>query len=158
MMKKEKRECVVCGKKFTPKTANAKYCSEKCYKKQKAILDKNRKAKDKKVEKPLKKVDKKVSKVESKEVVKLPKKPAVKVEIVKVAKIAKQKEVLVHEGDSVRFVNFTPESILKFGMRLVKMALDRIHERENKEECKYKKTDKKSCKCAKKTVKKSSKK
>lgn len=155
MMKKEKRECVVCGKKFTPKTANAKYCSEKCYKKQKAILDKNRKEKSKKVENPLKKNEKKVAKVETKEVVKLPKKPAVKVNIVKVVK---QKEVLVHEGDFVRFVNFTPERIMKFGMRLVKMALDHIHERENKEGCKSKKTDKKSCKCAKKVAKKTTKK
>lgn len=157
MMKKEKRECVVCGKKFTPKTANAKYCSEKCYKKQKAILDKNRKAKDKKVEKPLKKADKKVSKVESKEVVKLPKKPTVKVKVVKVKK-SKVKEIFVNKGDVIHFVNFEPERILKFGMRLVNMALDHIHERENKEGCKCKKTDKKSCKCAKKAVKKPSKK
>lgn len=158
MMKKEKRECVVCGKKFTPKTANAKYCSEKCYKKQKAILDKNRKEKSKKIEKPLKKNEKKVAKVETKEVVKLPKKPAVKVEVVKVAEIAKQKEVLVHEGDFVCFVNSTPEHIMKFGMRLVKVALDHIHERENKEGCKCKKTDKKSCKCSKKVAKKTTKK
>lgn len=42
MKKKETRICAVCGKKFTPKTANAKVCSEKCRKAWKAKLDKNR--------------------------------------------------------------------------------------------------------------------
>lgn len=155
MMKKEKRECVVCGKKFTPKTANAKYCSEKCYKKQKAILDKSRKEKAK-VNESLVKSKKKVAKVESKEVVKLPKKPTVKVKVIQFKK-TKAKEVLVNKGDVVRFVNFEPERILKFGMKLVKMALDTMHEAEAKRGgCKDSK--KKSCKCAKKAVKKPSKK
>lgn len=44
-MKKEMRKCAVCGKKFTPKTANAVTCGEKCYKVRKAKLDKARKAK-----------------------------------------------------------------------------------------------------------------
>lgn len=154
MMKKEKRECVVCGKKFTPKTANAKYCSEKCYKKQKAILDKSRKEKSKKIEKPLKKNEKKVAKVETKEVVKLPKKPAVKVKIVNI----KPKEVLIHKGDNVRFVDFPAERILKFGMNLVKMALESMHEVEEKKSCECKDSKKRSCKCAKKVAKKTSKK
>lgn len=150
MMKKEKRECVVCGKKFTPKTANAKYCGEKCYKKQKAILDKSRKEKSKKVVDAPKKVEKKVSKVETKEVVKLPKKPAVKVKVVNI----KPKEVLIHKGDNVRFVDFPAERILNFGMKLVKMALDTMHELEEKKSCECKGSKKKSCKCAKKVAKK----
>lgn len=153
MMKKEKRKCVVCGKKFTPKTANAKYCSEKCYKKQKAILDKSRKEKAK-VNKPLVKCEKKVAKVESKEVVKLPKKPAVKVKVVSV----KPKEVLIHKGDNVHFVDFPAERILKFGMKLVKMALETIHELEEKKSCECKDSKKKPCKCTKKPVKKPTKK
>lgn len=36
----EKRECVICGKKFTPKTANALVCGDKC---RKALKQKNRK-------------------------------------------------------------------------------------------------------------------
>lgn len=156
MMKKEKRECAVCGKKFTPKTANSKYCSEKCYKKQKAILDKNRKAKAK-VNEPLVKSKKKAVKIESKEVVNLPKKPAVKVEVIKIKK-SKAKEVLIHRGDNVRFVDFPAERILKFGMKLVKMALESMHEIEEKKSCECKDSKKKSCKCAKKTEKKSVKK
>jgi hypothetical protein len=46
--KVEKRECAVCSKKFTPKTANSKTCSQKCYKARKAELDKVRKANVKK--------------------------------------------------------------------------------------------------------------
>ena len=46
--KAEKRECAVCSKKFTPKTANSKTCSQKCYKTRKAELDKARKANAKK--------------------------------------------------------------------------------------------------------------
>lgn len=42
MKKKETRVCAVCKKKFTPKTANAKVCSEKCHKAWKAKRDKNR--------------------------------------------------------------------------------------------------------------------
>lgn len=154
MMKKEKRECVVCGKKFTPKTANAKYCSTKCYKKQKATLDKSRKEKSKKVVDASKKVEKKVAKVETKEVVKLPKKPAVKVKIVNI----KPKEVLIHKGDNVRFVDFSAERILEFGMGLVKMALEVINEAEAKKSCECKDSKKKSCKCAKKATKKPTKK
>lgn len=47
--KVEKRECAVCKKKFTPKTANAKTCSQKCHKARKAELDKARRANAKKV-------------------------------------------------------------------------------------------------------------
>jgi predicted nucleic acid-binding Zn ribbon protein len=43
-MNKTMRKCVVCGKKFTPKSANAITCSEKCYKARKAANDKARKA------------------------------------------------------------------------------------------------------------------
>lgn len=152
-MKKEKRECVVCGKKFTPKTANSKYCSEKCYKKQKAILDKSRKEKAK-VNKPLVKSKKKAVKVESKEVVKLPKKPDVKVKVVSI----KPKEVLIHKGDIVRFVDFSAERILKFGMKLVKMALESMHEAEEKKSCECKGSKKKSCNGVKKSAKKGTKK
>lgn len=42
MKKKETRICAVCGKKFTPKTANAKVCSEECRKAWKAKRDKKR--------------------------------------------------------------------------------------------------------------------
>lgn len=42
MKKKETRVCAVCGKKFTPNTANAKVCSEKCRKAWKAKRDKKR--------------------------------------------------------------------------------------------------------------------
>jgi len=66
-MKKITRKCAVCGKKFTPKSANAAYCSEKCYKVAKAKKDKARKAKAKKVVK-----GKAVEKIV------LPKKPLVK--------------------------------------------------------------------------------
>lgn len=43
-MNKTMRKCVVCGKKFAPKSANAITCSEKCYKVRKAASDKARKA------------------------------------------------------------------------------------------------------------------
>lgn len=43
-MNKTMRKCVVCGKKFAPKSANAITCSEKCYKARKAANDKARKA------------------------------------------------------------------------------------------------------------------
>ena len=46
--KVEKRKCAVCAKKFTPKTANAKTCSKKCYKTRKSELDKVRKTNIKK--------------------------------------------------------------------------------------------------------------
>lgn len=36
----EKRECAICGKKFTPKTANALVCGDKC---RKALKQKSRK-------------------------------------------------------------------------------------------------------------------
>ena len=39
--KVEKRECVICGKKFTPKTANALVCGDKC---RKVLKQKNKKA------------------------------------------------------------------------------------------------------------------
>lgn len=42
-MNKTMRKCVVCGKKFAPKSANAITCSEKCYKTRKAANDKARK-------------------------------------------------------------------------------------------------------------------
>jgi predicted nucleic acid-binding Zn ribbon protein len=42
MKKKETRICAVCGKKFTPKVANAKVCSEECRKAWKAKRDKKR--------------------------------------------------------------------------------------------------------------------
>jgi hypothetical protein len=38
------RKCIVCGKKFAPKSANAITCSEKCYKVRKAANDKARNA------------------------------------------------------------------------------------------------------------------
>lgn len=145
-MKKEKRECVHCGKKFVPTTHRSKYCSEKCYKKHKAILDKSRREKNKKVAISSVNGEKKVAKTVAKEVVKLPPKPAVKVKVIKIKK-SNPKEVLIHKDDIVRFVDFSPERVMNFGMRLVKMALDRIHERENKE-------DKNSCKCTKKVAKK----
>lgn len=84
-MKKEVRKCAVCGKKFTPKTANALVCSDKCYKARKAELDKKRKSAkkvekvEKKAEKPaVKKVAKKPLKAKAVEKITLPKKEPAK--------------------------------------------------------------------------------
>ena len=63
----EARKCVICGKKFTPKTANATVCSEKCRKENKAKRDKARKAKAKSA-----------PKANCVEKITLPKKPVVK--------------------------------------------------------------------------------
>lgn len=69
-MKKEVRKCAVCGKKFTPKTANALTCSEKCYKVRRAELDKKRRL-PKSAEKTEAKEPKKLNAVEK---ITLPKK------------------------------------------------------------------------------------
>lgn len=75
----EMRKCVICGKKFTPKTANASVCGDKCRKALKAKHDKARKAKKpvavkgKAVEKialPKKEAKKPVTKVAQKKTVK----------------------------------------------------------------------------------------
>ena len=51
---KAAKMCAVCGKMFTPKTANAVYCSTACYKHAKAVLKKaaNIRAKNEKAETP----------------------------------------------------------------------------------------------------------
>lgn len=78
----EMRKCVICGKKFTPKTANASVCGDKCRKALKAKRNKTYKAKKpakiegKAIEKialPKKAIKKPVKKV-------MPKKPVKKVE------------------------------------------------------------------------------
>lgn len=74
-MNKTMRKCVVCGKKFAPKSANAITCSEKCYKARKAANDKARKATKKAV----------VKTEEKPEVKKEAKKPALKKEVKKVS-------------------------------------------------------------------------
>jgi predicted nucleic acid-binding Zn ribbon protein len=81
----EMRKCVICGKKFTPKTANASVCGDKCRKALKAKHDKARKAK--KAKKPVKVEGKAVEKIAlpKKDVKKpikkiAPKKPVKKVE------------------------------------------------------------------------------
>lgn len=69
------RKCVICGKKFTPKTANASVCSDKCRKANKAKRDKARNA-AKKVAKPVaKKPVAKAVKGKAFEKIVLPKKP-----------------------------------------------------------------------------------
>lgn len=84
-MKKEVRKCAVCGKKFTPKSANAAYCSDKCYKVAKAKKDKARKAAKKSAKSGGVKFLEKAAKVKPiikanlKEKVVLPKKPVAKV-------------------------------------------------------------------------------
>lgn len=105
-MKKEMRKCAVCGKKFTPKSANAVYCSDKCYKAAKAARDKARKHTKKVAEKPAKKV------VKGKCVAKFnlaAKKPV--------------KIVDVHHGDGIRFVDFTPEQIIETAKNIAQHAL-----------------------------------
>ena len=53
------RKCAICGKKFTPKSANTLYCSKKCYKIGKAAKNKASKAAKKAVaKKPCKCVEK----------------------------------------------------------------------------------------------------
>lgn len=142
------RKCAQCGNKFTPPKSHIKCCSPECSKARKRELDRTRsKAK---AEVKVEKKAKKTSKTVAKEVVKLPPKPAVKVKVVKIKK-QKPTEVLIHKDDIVRFVDFSPERVMKFGMRLVKMALDHIHELEAKGSC--------DCgKCAKKPTKKIAKK
>lgn len=72
------RKCVICGKKFTPKTANASVCSDKCRKENKAKHDKARHA-AKTVAKPVaKKPVTKAVKGEAVEKIVLPKKPMAK--------------------------------------------------------------------------------
>lgn len=85
MKKLPMRKCVICGKKFTPKTANAVVCSDKCRKANKRRVEKLRKAKSEKpkVKKP--ETDKK--KVPLKEKIVLPKKPVAK----KTAKVEARK-------------------------------------------------------------------
>ena len=53
------RKCAICGKKFTPKSANAMYCSKKCYKVGKKAKNKASKAAKKAaIKKPCKYVEK----------------------------------------------------------------------------------------------------
>lgn len=53
------RKCAICGKKFTPKSANALYCSKKCYKVGKKAKNKASKAaKKSSAKKPCKCVEK----------------------------------------------------------------------------------------------------
>ena len=53
------RKCAICGKKFTPKSANALYCSKKCYKVGKKAKNKASKAAKKSaIKKPCKCVEK----------------------------------------------------------------------------------------------------
>ena len=53
------RKCAICGKKFTPKSANALYCSKKCYKVGKKAKNKESKAaKKSSAKKPCKCVEK----------------------------------------------------------------------------------------------------
>lgn len=67
MKKLPARKCVICGKKFTPKTANAIACSDKCRKANKRRVEKLREAKVAKT---------KAKKPVLKEKIVLPKKPA----------------------------------------------------------------------------------
>lgn len=109
-MKKEVRKCDVCGKKFTPKSANAAYCSEKCYKVAKAKKDKARKAAKKLAKvlpKPAKKSTKKVVKAVCKEKI----------------QVNKSKHfVTVKHGDAIRFENFTPDQIFKTSISIAILA------------------------------------
>lgn len=78
MKKLPMRKCVICGKKFTPKTANAVVCSDKCRKANKRRVEKLRKAKVAKA---------KAKKPVLKEKIVLPKKPVAK----KTAKVEARK-------------------------------------------------------------------
>ena len=71
------RKCVICGKKFTPKTANASVCSDKCRKALKAKRDKARKAAKKVAKTAPKKPVVKAVKGKAVEKITLPKKPVV---------------------------------------------------------------------------------
>lgn len=91
------RKCAVCGKKFTPKTANALVCGDKCYKKRKADLDKKRKCAKKadkpvakKADKPVKAKAKKPLKANAVEKIVLPKKAETKTAKKPVKKLAKK--------------------------------------------------------------------
>lgn len=73
--KDEMRKCVICGKKFAPKTANASVCSDMCRKALKAKHDKARKAAKKVAKVAPKKPVVKAVKGKAVEKIVLPKKP-----------------------------------------------------------------------------------
>ena len=84
----EARKCVICGKKFTPKTANASVCSEKCRKANKAKHDAARKAKAKPA-----------SKAKCVQKIALPKKPIVMKHEAPKANIHSETVMSVKNGD-----------------------------------------------------------
>lgn len=143
-MKKEIRKCAVCGKKFTPKVANALTCSKKCYKVRKAVADKARKAKkpeDLPVSRSVKEV-KKVAKVE--------KKPAVKKTVKETIVLPKAKSVVIKKGDNICFDGFGAYDLILLASRLIAHTLENIQKSAEKAACKCKKEVKPTKKVAKK--------
>jgi len=115
-MKKEVRKCAVHGKKFTPKSANAAYCSEKCYKIAKAKKDKASKDAINGSLKDAKKIaDKPVVKKQAKKVVKAVCKEKIHVN--------KPKHIVgVNRGDGIRFIGFTPDQIFQTAIDIAILA------------------------------------
>lgn len=109
-MSKEVRKCAVCGKKFTPKSANAAYCSDKCYKIAKAKRSKSRKA-------AIKDSLKDAKKIASKTVVKPSAKPAVKKPVKKVVKaVCKEKIAIPKNVAKITVKEISPDKMLAFAI------------------------------------------
>ena len=92
----EARKCEVCGKKFTPKAANQRYCSAKC-----------KTAMKRKVEQEKREAKKNGVTAVVKEKVVLPKKPTNKAEAPKPKKpVADKKTVEIHPLDPYKTIAF----------------------------------------------------
>ena len=90
----ETRKCEVCGKKFTPKAVNQRYCSAKC----KTVMKR-------KVEQEKREAKKNGVKAVVKEKVVLPKKPTKKVEAPKQKKpVADKTTVEIHPLDAYKTI------------------------------------------------------
>ena len=94
--KVEARICAVCGKKFTPKTANQRYCSAKC-----------KTAMKRKVEQEKREAKKNGVKAVVKEKVVLPKKPTKKAEAPKPGNpVTDKTTVEIHPLDAYKTIAF----------------------------------------------------
>ena len=92
----EARKCEVCGKKFTPKAVNQRYCSAKC----KAVMKR-------KAEQERREAKKNGVKAVVKEKVVLPKKPTNKAEATKLGKtVADKTTVEIHPLDAYKTIAF----------------------------------------------------
>lgn len=124
----EVRKCAKCGKKFTSKVNNQKYCCVAC---KNAVKREN--AKGKRIAAATKKasdVAKAIAKnIKVKDLVKADEKTVTKSVVkqtVKLAKPANCRKVIIRKGDAVEFRDFPADRIASFAIRLLTMAVDSV--------------------------------